>query len=120
MNGTSRLRERPRWRNVLLSGAFTLALFLFGWAAAYVGDAIADSSQGTYTFLGLVFFVVVAFLVYYAYPREERRWYHFAAFEACVIIPLAILVPLVYLPWLIVRRRSGDRTPDPPQPPGLR
>jgi hypothetical protein len=106
VTGTPRLEERLPWRDLLLSGAFTLVLFLFGWASAYVGNAIAGSAQGTYTFVGLTFFVVVAFLVYYAYPGRERRWYHFAGFEACVVVPIAILVPLIYLPWRIVRRRE--------------
>jgi hypothetical protein len=94
---------------VLLSAVFTFALVVFGWALFFVGGAIAETQQGAYTFLSLGFLIVVAFLVYYAYPPRRRRWYHYALFELCVIVPFGILVPLVYLPWQIVKGRTGHR-----------
>jgi hypothetical protein len=98
-------RRRFPWRDLLASALFTLTLFVFGWGVSIVGNAIARSNQGAYTFTLLVFLFVVAFLVWYAYPPGRRRWYHFAVLELCVLIPFGIVVPLVYLPWLIVSRR---------------
>lgn len=109
-NGSESLGDRrPFWQEVALTGVFAVVLFAFGWAVAYVGDAIADSAQGAYTFTTLIFLLVIAFLVWHAYPPRRRRWYHFAIFELCVLVPYAVLAPLVYLPWLIVTRREWRR-----------
>ena len=102
--------RRPLWLEVGLSALFSVALVLFGWAASFVGDVITKSDQGVWTFLALVYVIVVAFLVYYAYPPGRRRIYAAAGFEICVVVPGAVLIPLVYLPWLIVTRKARPAT----------
>lgn len=89
-----------------LSAAFTLVLLAFGASVAFVGDAWSRTASGPTALVIIVFLVVVPVLVAYAYPRRARRWYHWALFEACVVGGFTLLVPLVYLPWLIVTRRE--------------
>jgi hypothetical protein len=96
----------PLWAQLALSAGFTLALFAFGGAVAFVGDALSDSSAGPQALVVIIFLVVVPFLVYYAYPPGSRRWYHWVVFEVCALAGFTLLIPLVYLPWLIVSRRA--------------
>ncbi len=96
----------PLWAQIALSAGFTLLLFVFGASVAYVGGAWSGVSAGSTAFVVIVFLVVVPFLVYYAYPRRVRRWYHWVIFEACVVGGVTLPIPLVYLPWLIVTRRA--------------
>jgi len=90
--------------DVALSATFTIVLIAFGAAWAFIGDMIVRSTVGIWVFVILVFVLSVPFLVYYAYPPLRRRWYHYAIFEACVFGAFTLVVPLVYLPWLIVGR----------------
>jgi hypothetical protein len=103
------LDRRPLWAEIALSSAFTAVLVAFGAACAFVGDAIARSTTGVWVFVILAYLLTVPFLVYYAYPPLRRRWYHYAVFEACVFGAFTLVVPLVYLPWLIVTRREWRR-----------
>lgn len=101
-----RLEEQPLWIQVALSALFTFVLFLFGGAAAFVGDAVSDARGGAAFGVVIAFLIVVPFLVHYAYPPRARRWHRFLAYELCVIGGFTLPIPLVYLPWLIVSRRA--------------
>ena len=98
--------RRSLWQEVGLTVAFTAVLLAFGAAATWLASTYLETENGTRAFTILVFFVVVGFLVYYAYPPRERRWWRYALFEACVLLVAPVLVPLVYLPWLIVTRKA--------------
>jgi hypothetical protein len=98
--------RRPLWQEIGLSAAFTGALVAFGAAATYAGNVFLKTDNGVRAFTIFVFLIVVPFLVAYAYPPRRRRWYHWAGFEACVLLVAPIWIPLIYLPWLIVTRKA--------------
>ena len=105
MNRAARqVPDRPLWEKVALSAALTAALACFGASWGYVGSRIASTRYGPWVFVILVFLITVPVLVTYAYTDAERRWYHFAIFEALVLGAFTLVVPLVYLPWRIVER----------------
>jgi hypothetical protein len=101
--------RRPLWAQIALSAAFTATLVAFGAASAFLGHELATDTTGAWVFVVLAYLLAVPFLVYYAYPPLRRRWYHYAAYEACVVGAFTLAIPLVYLPWLIVTRREWRR-----------
>lgn len=99
-------RKRPLLREVGLSAGFTAALVAFAAAATWAGSLFLTTENGTRAFTILVLLVVVGFLVYYAYPPRKRRVWRYAVFGLCALLVAPVVIPLVYLPWLIVTRRE--------------
>ena len=106
MSSTDRIDARRQlWGDIALSAAFTIALVCFGAACGFVGAAISEGRYGPQIAVGMAYLITAGVLVYYAYPAEDRRWYHWVIFPACALSGFLLPIPLIYLPWLIVLRR---------------
>ena len=107
VSGAGRVESRrPIWQEIGLSAAFSAALVIFTASATWVASTFLTTDNGIRAFSVLVFLIIVPFLVYYAYPLQRRRWYHWAGYELCVVAVVAVWIPVLYLPWLIVTRKA--------------
>lgn len=98
--------RRPLWQEIALSAAFTAGLVGVGVLTSILGDRMVQTANGARDLTVFCFLVIVALLVARAYRPGARRWWHWLVYELCVVFVFTAPIPLVYLPWLIVTRRS--------------
>ncbi len=89
----------------LLSAAISVVLWFSYVAVAFGYGVLADADlPDAFAVAQIYLGCVCALLVPLAYPGPQRRWWHWLLWPA---LGLTIgLVPIVWLPWTIVKRRA--------------
>ena len=93
----------------LLSAAISLLLWASYVAVAFGYGLLANADlPDAFGVAQLYLTCVCALLVPLAYPRPVRRWWHWVLWPA---LGLTIgLIPVVWLPWTIVKRHAAQRS----------
>jgi hypothetical protein len=100
----------------LLSAAISLLLWASYVAVAFAVGLFADADLPDAFGVAQVYLACVcALLVPLAYPRPQRKWWQWILWPA---LGLTVgLIPIVWLPWTIVRRRAAARAEEARTPP---